>query len=239
MKTTTVIPPADPARLLFETAIVEQIDDEACRGGRRVGARLSFGEPAVYDLVTLIESAGSEPGFDVHAQLEHYDFRLVRLVTTLHVEPRSAVSWFEVHVALTPVLMRVGYEGVVSDPPIAHDLYPLLVAGKVSVSRTATISPSFKFAGETEISVGEVGVTTQYERLEPTITAYGKRETTPYWRFTPGGGGEVVGGVKEMDLIVRKPRGIPVRATILAKGRGRQWGIIPDPVAVSEQQFDI
>lgn len=236
------IPAADPTKILFETRLIEEEEGEPMRGGRRLGSRISFGEPRVYDLAQLIQETGLDPGYEIRSQLDRYEFRLVRLVATLHAEPRSAVSWLEVHVALAPAREQPGRGGVVTmdpaDPPIAHDLYPLQVVDKAQVEHTAKISPSFKFK-EVEVGLGEDSLTLRYERLEPKITAYGKRETAVYWRYTPGTAREVAGGVREMDLVVRRPRGVPVRATILAKGSGRQWGIFPEPVAIEGQQFVI
>jgi hypothetical protein len=108
----------------------------------------------------------------------------------------------------------------------------------VEIERTAKISPAFKFM-DVSVSVGESSLVTKYVRLEPKITAYGKRESSPYWRYTPGSGSEVVGGVREMDVIVRRPRGVPVKAAIVAQGNGRQWGIFADPVGVRRQGFEI
>jgi hypothetical protein len=238
MQKTNVIPPADPTRVWFETALVEDTGGAVYRSAGHRGSRLTFGQPAVYDLEALIRDAGAEPSFEIRSQLDDYEFRLVRLVATLHVEPRAAVSWLEVHVALSPGRLPSAGDGVPLDPPIAHDLYPLRVADKVQVKRTAKISPAFKF-NDVQLSIGEAGVATEYERFEPTITAYGKREAAAYWRYTPGNGSEVAGGVREMDLIVRRPRGVPVRARILAKGSGRQWGVFREPVVEERQQFDV
>lgn len=236
------LPAADPRKVLFETRLVEEDISEPRRDGRLLGSRITFGEPAVYDLAQLVKEAGGDPGFEIRSQLDRYEFRLVRLVSTLHVEPRSALSWLEIHVTLAPARRRLGNGGLLTedpaDPPIAYDLYPLQVVDKVQVEHTAKISASFKF-NEVTASLGEDALAVRYERLEPKITAYGKRETAVYWRCLPGTSREVAAGVREMDLIVRKSRGVPVRATILAKGGGRQWGIFPDPVAVEGQQFDV
>jgi hypothetical protein len=227
-----IIPAADPTDVLFETQLIEETPAGAMRSGRRVGSRLTFGQPAVYDLVELFHGRKQEPGFEIRSQLDRYEFRLVRLAATLHVEAHSAVSWFEVHVQFANAGALPGGDVIV------HDLYPLNVDDKVDIDRTAKISPSLKF-GEVSASIGEAGLTTKYVRLEPKITAYGKREPKVYWRYTPGSGSEVAGGVKEMDLIIRRPRGVSVRATIQAKGSGRQWGIFSDSVASEQQQFAV
>lgn len=225
------IPAAHADRVFFETQLVEEGQGEARRDGRRVGSRLTFGEPAIYDLVDLMKAQGSEPGFEITSQLDRYEFLLLRLVTTLHVASNAAVSWFEVHVEL-------GGSGVAGHDPIVHDLYPLLVEDKVELERTAKISPSLKFM-DVAVSLGEGSVATKYVRLDPKITAYGKRESKAYWSFTPGSGSEVAGGIKEMDLIVRRFRAIPAHATIFAKGIGRQWGIFENDVNLEHQRFDI
>jgi hypothetical protein len=233
------IPSTDPTKVLFETQLVEESDRGATRTGQQLGNRVTFGIPSIYDLAALFEESGKKLPFDFRNQLGDYELRLIRLVCTLHVEPRSAVSWIEIHVALneegltSPGGIAVGDP---ADPPLVYDLYPIAVTDKVQVEHLTKIAPTLKFK-EVEAAVGEDALTLRYERLEPRITAFGKGEQAAYWKFTPGSADRVSEGIKEMDLIVRKRRGTRGRATIRIQGRGRRWGIFPESVSNSDQQF--
>jgi len=236
------IPATDPTQILFETCLTEEsVNEEPTRDGQRLGNRVTFGIPSVYDMAALFEAERKKLPYDFKAQLGDYEFRLVRLVCTLHVEPGSAVSWIEVHLALAEDGSSTTGGIVVcdpADPPLVYDLYPISVTDKVQVEHLAKIAPTFKFK-EVEASIGEDALTLRYERLEPRITAFGKGEQSSYWRFTPGLADWVPEGIKEMDIIVRKRRGRRVRATVQIKGRGRRWGFFPDPVSDNDQQFHL
>ena len=151
------------------------------------------------------------------------------------------MSWIEIHVALAddctvpPGSIAIGDP---ADPPLVYDLYPMAVTDKTQVEHCTKIAPSLKFK-DFEASIGEDSLTLRYERLEPKITAFGKGEQASYWRFTPGLDDGVPAGIKEMDLIVRKRREARVRATVRIEGRGRRWGIFPEPVSDNDQQFHL
>lgn len=238
------IPSADPIRLLFETQLLEENEESYAgpsRDGQRLGSRVSFGMPSVHDLAALFADDGKQLPYDFKTQLAQYEFQLVRLVCTLHVAPRSEVSWIEIHVALAEDGAgppRRITPGDPADPPLVYDLYPMAVTDQVQVDHSMKIAPTLKFK-EVEASIGEDALTLRYERLEPRITAFGKGEQTSYWRFTPGLADQVPPGIKEMDMIVRKRRGTRVRATVRIHGRGRRWGIFPGPVSDNDQQFHL
>ncbi|GEM_PF-1380111 len=245
----SLLPATNPANVFFETQLIEEAPAKPYREGRRLGNRITCGVPVAYDLAALYADVGRELPFEVRTQLDQHEFWLLRLVCTLHIEPGSAVSWadFAVTFAHHPeipqtavILNEIGTTVIVlvdpADPPIAYDLYPKQVTDKVQVEHTVEISPSLKF-GEISVSPGKDALTLKYEKLYPRITAHGKRESEIYWRFTPGTGSKVEEGIKEMDVIVRKRQGVAVQGTIRITGRGRRWGIIPDPVALDRQQF--
>jgi hypothetical protein len=238
------IPGADPNQLLFETRLIEEAEESYAgptRDGQRLGSRVSFGMPAIHDLAALFTDGGKQLPYDFKTQLAKYEFQLVRLVCTLHVAPRSEVSWIEIHVALAEdgaAPPRGIATGDPADPPLVYDLYPMAVTDKVQVEHSTKIAPTLKFK-EVQASIGEDALTLRYERLEPRITAFGKGEPTSYWRFTPGLNNHVPAGIKEMDMIVRKRRGTRVCATVRIQGRGRRWGIFPDPVSDNDQQFHL
>lgn len=233
-----LIQPADPDAVAFETQMTEDPSAPVTRDGRRLGNRITFGEPVVHDLEALWALMGSGPPFEVRGQLAAYEFWLVRLVCTLHLADNSAVSWFEVRVRFADdgAGARSALASDPADPPVAYDLFPLHVTDEVELEHTNKISPSFKFQNVTA-SLGEDALTLRYRRLEPRITAFGKLESSIYWRFTPGAQSEVAEGIKEMDVIVRRRRKRRVAATVLVEGRGRKWGLLPAPVEISDCRF--
>lgn len=235
-----MIPAADPNQVLFEARLIEESDAGPTRDGQRLGSRVSFGVPSIHDLAALFADSGKTLPYDFKTQLAQYEFQLVRLVCTLHVAPRSEVSWIEIHMALADdgAPPRGIATADPADPPLVYDLYPIAVTDKVQVDHCTKIAPTLKFK-EVQASIGEDALTLRYERLEPKITAFGKGEQASYWRFTPGLEDRVPAGIKEMDLIVRKRRGTKVRATVRIQGRGRRWGIFPDPVSDNDQQFQL
>jgi hypothetical protein len=231
------IPSAKAAGVRFEINLLEEADGTR-RSGLRRGNRISFGAPAIYDLLALLAANGAEVPYDLRRERDRYEFWLLRLACTLHPSPGSALSWFDLQVALEEAAAGTGLDETdPADPPLAYDLYPSEVTDKVRVQHTARIAPRLEFE-EVTASLGEDALTLRYQRLEPRITAFGKREQRAYWRFAPGAGHHVAEGIKEMDLIVRRRRGTRVRATLLVAGRGLLWGVLTNPPQLADQRFE-
>src|SRR4051812_8918776 len=150
------IPSTDPTKVLFETQLVEESGRGATRSGQRLGNRVTFGIPSIYDLAVLFEQSGKKLPFDLRAQLGGYELLVIRLVCTLHPQPRAAVDRIGGH-------GRRSEEGLPSpggtavsapaDPPLVYDLYPIAVTDKVQVEHLTRIAPSLKFK-EVEATVG-------------------------------------------------------------------------------------
>jgi hypothetical protein len=107
-----------------------------------------------------------------------------------------------------------------SQPPIAYNLFPENVVDTVSVHESLVISPSLEFQN-VKFKPGEASLSLEYTELHPKITAHGKNEKTPYWYFEPGVGNSVEKGIKEIRLIVRTEKKLPVHAEVWVKGQGK------------------
>jgi hypothetical protein len=247
---------SDPARVLFETQLVEEDTGDPSdpyRKQRRTGNRITCNEPVAYDLLAAYRATNREPAFEIVCQLDQYEFWLLRLSCTLHPDALSYISSFDVNVsfvypsALPPAALMLNPAGLTllsqADPsvpfeyPIAYTLYPELIVDEVEVEHTREISPELEFGEVVSVKLsGKEAVTTKYKKMYPRIRAYGKRRGECYWRFTPGNGNKVEEGDKDLDLIVRKRRGALVRAEVAIEGQGWQFGVFPKDIPADKRQ---
>ena len=229
----------NPAHPWFNTQI-EEGPGEPERTGRRLGDRISIGEIVAYDLVQQYAAIKRPLQLDVRGQIDRFEFLVLQFVCTLHPDNLSGVSWFDFMVSfayptevprsarlLTQVSPVARVLTDVGAPPIAYDLYPSEVSDAVQTEHTVKISPELKF-GEVATIAGEDAVTLKFQKLYPRISAHGRRDSEIYWRYMPGSDDSVPSGDKDMAVIVRRQRGIPVLGSIRVRGRGWRYGIVPD-----------
>lgn len=144
-----------------------------------------------------LESTVSEPL--LLPDTSKWDLYLVSLPFTLH--PAPANRYYE----------KLKFSFKLSTPgAVAFDLFPDTITAEVEETKTYALSTQIKFK-EVGVSLGQIGRKLQFKGLRPTVTAFGKGESSFYWIYQ--GYKEqraVTPETKQALMVLQVPRGTSV-----------------------------
>lgn len=205
---------------------------------------VTAGVPVVLSLVDYFLTKGKKPSADIAMQLKEYNFWLMMCAFSIHVRKGYAVKWvefgFELNLAeLVPAGAQILTASIQSgkfyaadnlSQPIAYDMQPLKIVDQVDEKQGLVISPGFEFQN-VKASLFDASLELEYSHIYPKITGYGKRESGPYWKFEPGDQDAVEAGTKEVRMVVRAAKGIPIHGKLNIRGEGKGF-VFPKKIDV-------
>lgn len=166
--------------------------------------RITLSRPECFDLIALSATQGVRLSPMIASQGDRSDFWAVHWACTFRPSPTSEFVRASVAVQLELTPPTPNSEAV------AYDMFPRDVKTPITVKRGFTISPEiqFKFGeiAEASAKVGSAERASEYALYEPQISAFALGESTPGWDFERTKG-QAVRGVKELYLLVKKPKG--------------------------------
>jgi hypothetical protein len=165
--------------------------------------KIWLGKPQAHNLLNLAQESGESLPPTMTTQVANADFILVQFACSFRPAPDCE---------FIRASMQVHLE---ADGAIAYDMFPREVGTTITTSRKFSISPEFmfKFAKTSEIGLSGIQAEKSIEYIiyEPQITPFALGESTPGWDFNKTKA-KPIQGTRELFLIVKRPRGVPVYA---------------------------
>ena len=203
--------------IAFDRSIAGEVDIPL-----RMKSYFSIGDPIANPLAQLLTEQGEAVPADIRLQMQDFEFWQIQLACSF--QPASGCRFSDARFALSLQTLSSDTNVIAQTnlgKAIAYDLFPLKFEDECKVSIKKSFNPEIKFNFDpisSSLTLPLYERSEEYVSYTSRVVAFDLQGTQPAWSFTRTASHEI-DGPQKLFMIVRKPKGMQVKATFSLTAR--------------------